>query len=92
MSHISQNEFETVNWLPIKERMASLGFIGPPKFRFPLDAKAPCPPLIYLVGLLAILDPHVNICVRPSNTCVASKQFNLYPLTHCFEAISFITP
>ena len=54
--------------------------------------KAPGPPLIYLVGLLAIWDPHINICVGPPNTCVALKQFHLLPLTHCFEAISFITP
>ena len=60
--------------------MASLGFIGPlPKFRFPLDTKAPGPPLIYQVGPLAILDPHINICVRPPNTCVALKKFNLLP-------------
>ena len=51
----------------------------PPKFRSPLDTKAPGPPLIYLVGPLAILDPHINICVRPPNTCVALKQFNLLP-------------
>ena len=44
-------------------------------------------------------DPHINICVRSPNTCVALKQFNLlppstlfrsnfiyYPLTHHFEA------
>ena len=38
--------------------MASLGFIGPlPKFRVPLDTKAPGPPLIYQVGPLAISDP-----------------------------------
>ena len=59
--------------------MISLGFIGPPKFRSPLDTKAPGPPLIYLVGPLVILDHHINICVRPSNTCVALKQFNLLP-------------
>ena len=54
--------------------MASLGFIGPP-----LDTKAPGPPLIYLVGPLAISDTHINICVRLPNTCVALKQFNLLP-------------
>ena len=66
--------------------MASMGFIGPPKilgpspkFRAPVDTKAPGPPLIYLVGLLAISDPHINICVGPPNTCVALKQFNLLP-------------
>ena len=75
------------SWLwHIQVAMASLGFIGPPKnfrsppkFRSSLDTKAPGPPLIYLVGPLAILDPHINICVGPSNTCVALKQFNLLP-------------
>ena len=57
-----------------------------------LDTKAPSPPLIYPVGPLAISDPHIYICVGPPNTCVALKQFNLFPLTHYFEAISFITP
>ena len=38
--------------------MASLGFIGPPKILVPpLDAKAPGPPLTYLVGPLALSDP-----------------------------------
>ena len=38
--------------------MASLGFIAPPKILGPpLDTKAPGPPLIYLVGPLAISDP-----------------------------------
>ena len=62
--------------------MASLGFIAPHpplNFRSPLDTKAPGPPLIYPVGPLAILDPHINICVRPPNTCVALKQFHLLP-------------
>ena len=59
--------------------MASLGFIAPPKFRYLLDTKAPGPPLIYLVGPLAISDPHINICVGPPNTCIALKQFNLLP-------------
>ena len=49
--------------------MASLGFIAPP------PPKILVPP--YLVGLLAIWDPHINICVEPSNTCVDLKQFNL---------------
>ena len=53
------------------------GIIG--VHRSPLDTKAPGPPLIYLVGPLAILDPHINICVRPLNTCVALKQFHLLP-------------
>ena len=66
--------------------MASLGFIGPP-----LIPKHPGPPLIYLVGLLPISDPHINICVGPPNTCTALKQFNLLPPnTHCFGEISFI--
>ena len=61
--------------------MASLGFIGPP-----LIPKHPGPPLIYLVGLLPISDPHINICVGPPNTCIALKQLNLLPPnTHCFE-------
>ena len=60
--------------------MASLGFIDPPlNFRSPHDTKAPGPPLIYLVGPFAILDPHINICGRPPNTSVALKQFNLLP-------------
>ena len=61
--------------------MASLGFIAPPpsKFRSPLDTKAPGLPLIYLVELLAISDPHINICVGPPNTCIALKQFHLLP-------------
>ena len=38
--------------------MPSLGFIAPPKILSPpLDTKAPGPPLIYLVGHLAISDP-----------------------------------
>ena len=55
--------------------------------------KASGPPLIYLIGPLAISDPHINICVGPPNTYIALKEFIIYyPLTHCFEAISFITP
>ena len=53
--------------------------VPPPKFRSPFDTKAPGPHLIYLVGPLAISDPHINVCVRPHNTCVALKQFNLLP-------------
>ena len=41
--------------------MASLGFIGPPTFRSPLDTKAPGPPLIYLLGPLAISDSHNTV-------------------------------
>ena len=53
--------------------------LGPPEFRSPLDTKAPGPPLIYLVGPLAISDPHISICVGPPNTCIALKQSNLLP-------------
>ena len=57
----------------LTRHMASLEFIGPPKilapprpkFKSPLDTKAQAPPLIYLVGFLAISDPHINICVGP---------------------------
>ena len=61
--------------------MASLGFIDPlPKVLGPpLIPKLQVPPLIYLVGLLAISNPHINICVGPPSTCVALKQFNLLP-------------
>ena len=48
--------------------MASLGFIAPPpEILGPLDTKAPGPPLIYLVGPLAILDPHTYqyLCKTP---------------------------
>ena len=67
--------------------------LGPPlipKLQVPLNLRP-----------LAILDPHINICVRPRNTCVALKEFNLLPpntsfwrnfiyyfLTHRFEAIA----
>ena len=51
----------------------------PPKFRSPLDTKAPGLPLIYLVGPLAISDSHIKIYVRPPNICIALKQFNLLP-------------
>ena len=74
------NQLSTV--LPHSSPLSDNGIIGvnmPPKFRSPLDTKAPGPPLIYLVGPLAISDPHINICVRPPNTCVALKQFNLLP-------------
>ena len=61
------------------------GSLPPPsKFRSPLDIKAPGPTLIYLVGLLAISDPHINICVGSPNTCVALKQFNLLPANTLF--------
>ena len=56
----------------------------PPKIRSPHDTKAPGPPLIYLVGLLAILDTHISICVGPPNTCVALKQFNSLPRNALF--------
>ena len=70
------------------------GMIG--VHRFPLIPKLQIPPL-------AISDPHMNICARPPNTCVASKQFNLlrlntlfwsnfiyYRLTHQFEVITLV--
>ena len=45
--------------------------LGPPLNSGPFfDTKAPGLPLIYLVGPWAILDPHINICVVPLNTCV----------------------
>ena len=49
------------------------------------------PPLIYLVQLLAILDPHINICVGPLTLALFWSNLIYYPLTHLFEAISFIT-
>ena len=59
--------------------MASLRFIAPPKILGPpLDTKAPGPPLIYLLGPLAISDPPYQ-CVGPPNTCVVLNQFNLLP-------------
>ena len=61
--------------------MASLGFIA----SLPLPLKILGPTLIYL-GLLAILDSHINICLGVPNTYVALKQFNL--LQHQFEAIT----
>ena len=47
--------------------MASLGVHRPPHKILgpPHDTKAPGPLLIYLVGLVAILDPHINFCVGP---------------------------
>ena len=82
-SHKLDADFTATN-LPLQSNfssMTSLGFIDPPppKFRSPLDTKAPGPPLIYLVRPSAISDPHINICVRPPNTCVALKQLNLLP-------------
>ena len=80
-----------------------IGVRSPPpyNFRSPLDTKVPGLSWIYLVGLLAILDPYINICVGPPNTCIALKQFYLLPpntlywsnfiyyhLTHQFEAIT----
>ena len=69
------------------QNMALLGFIAPPpplNLAPPPDTKAPGPPLIYLVGLLAILDTHIGICVGPPNTCVALKQFNSLPRNALF--------
>ena len=92
-----------MTWAPSHKHMASLGFIAPPPLNLgsPLIPKLQVPPLIYLVGLLSVLDPHINTCVGPPNTCVALKQFHLlppntllwsnfiyYPLTHQFEAIT----
>ena len=68
----------------VQKSLASLGFIGLRKFRYPLDTKAPCPPLIDLVGPLAISDPRVNNCVRPPKPCVALNQFNLLPTNTLF--------
>ena len=62
-----------------KQVMASLGFITALNFSSPFDIKAPGPSLIYLVGPVAILDPHINICVVTPNTCIALKQFSLLP-------------
>ena len=45
--------------------------LGPPPpqiYAPPLNTKALGPPLIYLVGPLAISDPNVNICVGPPNS------------------------
>ena len=62
--------------------MASLGFIVPPakilapsplNLGPPLETKPPGFPFIYLVGLFAISDPHINISVGPPNTCTALK-------------------
>ena len=82
--------------------MASLGFIAsPPKILGPPWYQSSRSPIIYLVKPLAILDPHMNVCVWPPNTCVALQQFNFlppntllwsnfiyYPLTRQFEATS----
>ena len=64
--------------------MASLGFIAPRKILgpplnlgSPLILKFQGPP--YLVGPLAISEPHINICVGPPNTCIVLKQFHLLP-------------
>ena len=67
--------------------MAALEFIGPPKilappppkFKSPLDTKAQAPPLIYLVGFLAISDPHINICVGPLTTALLCRNLIYYP-------------
>ena len=66
----------------IKKTWHHWGSYTPPPLKlgiYPLNTKAPGPPLIYLVGLLAVSDPHINICVESPNTCVALKQFNLLP-------------
>ena len=66
--------------------MASLGFIGhlkildlPLNLGPPLIPKLQVHPFIYVVGLLAILDHHIKICVGLPDTCIALKQFNLLP-------------
>ena len=58
-----------------------IGVHSPPRKTLgpPLILKLHVPPLIYLVGTLAISDLHINICVGPTNTCIALKQFNLLP-------------
>ena len=73
------------------------GIIGvhspPPKILGrPLDIKAPGPPLIYLVGLLAILKPRINICVGTANTCIALKQFNLLPPSIVLKQFHLLPP
>ena len=69
--------------------IASLGFIGPPpKFRSPLDTKASGFPLIYLVGPLAISDPHINICVGPLTLAFIVSKGRSYlppPFLHFLE-------
>ena len=56
-------------------------------YRSPLDTKAPGPPLICLVGPLAIWDLHIDICVGSPNTLLWSN-FIYYTQTHQFEAIA----
>ena len=70
------------NWVP-----QSIRFI-----RSPLDTKAPGPPLIYLVGPWAISEPHINICIRPPNNCVALKQFNLLPQHFVLKQFLLLPP
>ena len=51
--------------------MTSLGFMGPSKILgAPLNLGPPLIPRLQ-VPPLAISDPHINICARPPNTCVA---------------------
>ena len=60
--------------------MTSLGFIDPPlKFEVPLDTKALGPPLIYLIGPLAISDPYINICVGPLTLVFIVGKGESYP-------------
>ena len=54
------------NVLKAVKQLPHHGIIGvhsppPPKFRSPLDTKAPGPPLIYLLGPLAISDSHNTV-------------------------------
>ena len=55
----------------------------------PFDIKAPGPPLIYLVGLLAILNPRINICVGTANTL---KQINLLPPNIVLKQFHLLPP
>ena len=64
----------------------TIGAHKPPSLKFrsplnlvPLNTKAPGPPLIYLVGPLAISDPHINICVGPLTLALLSSNLIYYP-------------
>ena len=59
----------------LQENHGIIGVHRPPKILgLPLNLGPPFipklqgSPLIYLLEPLAILDPHINICVRPPNT------------------------
>ena len=49
----------------IKKLWHHWGSHSPLKIRSPLNTKAPHLPLIYLVGLLAVSDPHISMCRIP---------------------------